>query len=100
MSRYHGVLSGPKFPARGHSTFLDTAYPVIMAAKALDEVKRIVVGFITPNKRGQPHLKFVELPVGLKVVVKGEGCIQEFYVYSADVDHTKRALQEAWDKAS
>ena len=50
MSRYRGVLSGPKFSGRGHTTFLDAAYPVLMAAKDAEEVKRIVVSVICSGK--------------------------------------------------
>ena len=99
MSRYRGVLSGPKFSGRGHTTFLDAAYPVLMAAKDAEEVKRIVVSVICSGKGSGKKIKISDVPNGLRVTVKGNGAVQEFFVYTSDGSKTKAFLEEAWQRA-
>src|SRR3954468_1254317 len=71
VSHVRGLLKGPKFNGR-HSTVIDSAIPVIEAARDCPYVSKISLGVITPIGKGKSHLKFTETNGGLRMQVRGD----------------------------
>lgn len=90
-----GILKGPKINRR-HSTCTNAAERVILAAKSLPSVKKIVLGKIAPLRTTEPRLKFSPIPGGLKAQVRGATDQQDLFIYTSDAPGTERKLQEAW----
>jgi hypothetical protein len=89
-------LSGGKFTV-SHTTVIEAAVPVAMAAAKLPCVTKIVLGTITQIKGPAvaKRLKSQEIPAGLKVTVRGSKTVQELYVYTTDVARTVSAMTTA-----
>lgn len=90
-----GLLRGTKFSSR-HSTVIAEAVHLLEAAKALPEVRKIVLSVITSSGPGEPRLKFSPVPAGLRMQVRGRTAVQTFYVYSNSPAGTQRKLETAW----
>lgn len=82
---------GGKFGKR-HSSMTEQAMIVADAAVKLPEVKRVIHGVITPICSASSRIKFMEIPVGLKVSVYGKTAVQELFIYTTDVKKVKRGL--------
>ena len=74
---------GKKFGGT-HTTLIEAAEPLVVAAENLPEVKKIVLGIIIskPNKMGKERIKFTQMSGGLKATVRGAKGIQEIWIYS------------------
>jgi hypothetical protein len=80
-SHQRGLLAGPKFNGR-HTTIIEAAIPIIKQAKKLDSVTKIVVSEIKKAGQGPTLLRFTHVPAGLKLMVRGQQAVQEFYLYT------------------
>ncbi len=83
MSVTRGILKGKKV-SNSHSTFTKDAEIIIKAAKEEEAVKKIVLGEIVPVKGGRRRLKFVRIPAGYRVTVRGFSCQQILFIYTHD----------------
>ena len=95
MSTKKGLLKGSKI-SRRHSTVIEAAEPLVEAAKALPQVSKVVLGEIVPLKGAPMRLKFVPVPAGLKMVVRGGATQQTFFLYTADPHATEHHLEAVW----
>lgn len=92
-----GLLRGAKFNGR-HSTVIPEATRVIAAAKRLPEVTKIILGYIVrPAGRTKPQLKFVEIPAGIRISVRGRSAQQTLIVYTSDRRQTLAVLEPIGD---
>lgn len=88
------LLKGPKINSR-HSTVIGPAEKVVVAAKLMPEVFRIVIGKIS-NKggKGKTRLLFKSIPAGLHLKVIGLRQVQEFYLYTDSPASAERILTQ------
>jgi hypothetical protein len=95
VSHIRGLLKGPKFNGR-HSTVIDSAIPVVEAARDCDLVTKISLGVITPLGKGKTHLKFSETNGGLKMQVRGDNAVQMFYLYTKNPADVIAEIEKRW----
>ena len=75
-----------------HSTITETAAKVIQAAHTLDEVTKISAGIIKHVGGGEQRLKFLTIVGGIKAVVRGNGAVQEIFIWTKNPAETERTL--------
>lgn len=80
MSRKN-IFGDPKITTK-HQTIVDGALPVLDTLRKLDEVSKIVLGPIEPNKSATPRVKATDIRAGLLVKVQGTDSLQQFWVYT------------------
>lgn len=86
MSKHKAkVLKGRKISNR-HSTYIAEAGTVIVAAKALPAVSRVVLSEIKRTHAAPRAIKIDPVPAGLRVSVRGRTAVQRLYVYTAAGD--------------
>jgi hypothetical protein len=90
-----GLLRGPKFNGK-HSTVIDTAIPMVQAARDSSYITKIALGVITPLRAGRPHLKFTPMSGGLKMQVRGANAVQIFWLYTTQPDEVIREMEAQW----
>ena len=95
MSHLKGLLRGPKFNGK-HSTVIETAIPMVEAARDCAMVTKIALGVITPLRAGRPHLKFTPVSGGLKMQVRGANAVQIFWLYTTQPDEVIREMEGRW----
>ncbi len=95
----NGVLRGKKFNGN-HSTFIAEAELVIVTAKTMTQVKKVVLGVIAPKNSSQPRLKVTPVQGGLRILVRGKNAIQELFIYGDDLDAVIKKLTTKWDEAN
>ena len=99
MSGKKGILKGPKFNGR-HSTYIDTALPLITAASAQPEVSKVILGPIENTHAHGSHFRIRPQASGaLKLLVSGGGASQTIYVYTTEATATTAALNVAWERS-
>jgi hypothetical protein len=98
MPQRRKVLSGPKIN-NAHSTLIHAAKALVAAAKKDTRVTRVILGKIVPRRGGQRRLKTQYVPAGLKITVRSGGELQELYVYTAEAEEVRLALEETWEKS-
>ncbi|MCR4311847.1 MAG: hypothetical protein NUV56_01050 [Candidatus Uhrbacteria bacterium] len=87
--------AGKKF-SPSHTTVIAPAAFVADVAKALPEVRKIILGAIESFPSKKQRLKLTEEPAGWKIVVYGNTCSQTLRVYSSNKPVTKKAIERAW----
>lgn len=86
----HSVRWGGKITC-SHCTITESAVSVINTANSCDEVSKITVGVIKPASGGRRHLKCLPLQHGVKAVVRGNGAVQEIFIYTKNPPETEKA---------
>ena len=96
MSSRKGVLRGSKLSS-SHSTLIDDAQLIVVAAKRLAEVTKVVVGKIVPLRPSKRRLKFIPLPAGFRITVRGSSVQQTIFVYTKNSTATQRSIEVFWE---
>jgi len=96
VAHLKGLLRGPKFNGK-HSTVIDTAIPMVEAARDSAHVTKIALGVITPLRAGRPHLKFTPVSGGLKMQVRGANAVQIFWLYTTQPNEVIRQMESQWN---
>lgn len=78
-----------------HTTLTETSREVINALSKLNCVDKISSGIIknTRSKSGQKSVKITETQSGLKIAVRGNGAVQDLYVYTKTPKEVTDALE-------
>jgi len=84
-----------------HGTAIKVAIPIIRAAERSRLVTKICLGIInakTGVNRGDNRMKIVELPAGLKLIIRGRTSLQEIWVYTSIMnrERVKELLNQAF----
>jgi hypothetical protein len=81
-----------------HTTVILAAVSVVEAARALDEVSKVVLGIIKPihGRSAQQSLKVVVIDAGLRIKVRGPNSVQQLYIYTTDPRGTEEVIQRAF----
>ena len=93
-----GLLRGSKLSSR-HSTVIEYAIPLIEAAKRHEAVSKIVLAEIARVGGGNPRVKFVPIPAGLRMVVRGPNNQQVIFLYTSQASTVQTFLKNAWQNA-
>ena len=88
MSKRQTLFADPKITTK-HQTVIEDAVPILDRARKLDEVEKIVVGPIDPNKSSTPRVKTNEVPAGLLLKIQGTESLQRFWIYTKKPAHVK-----------
>lgn len=96
MSPKKGLLKGSKISSN-HSTVIADAEILVIRAKSLVLVSKIVLGIVVPLKPGRKRLKFMATESGWRMVVRGANVQQTFYLYTTKPQEVREALILAWD---
>jgi hypothetical protein len=96
MAHARGLLKGPKFNGR-HSTVIESAIPVVEAARDCAHVTKIALGVITPLRPGAEHLKFTPASGCLKMQVRGTNAVQTFWVYTTEPEAVIAEITRRWE---
>lgn len=97
-AKIRGLLQGPKIRSN-HSTVIEASKPLIRVAKDLDIVTKVVVGEIVSVGPGIQRIKFVEVPAGLKVTVRGGMLQQLLFLYTTDRQAVRETIERTWLEA-
>jgi hypothetical protein len=89
-----GLFAGKKIGK--HHTLIPVAETVVRTAKALPEVSKILPGIIKNVKTGAKSIKFISIPAGWLIKVRGPVSVQIIYVYSSNPESTKKAILDQW----
>lgn len=95
MTTQRGVLKGSKI-SNNHSSFTAAAAPIIAFAKRLPEVTKVVISEIHMVGGGPRRLKFVPIPAGLRLVVRGPNSQQQLFIYTKEADSVRSAIEAEW----
>ncbi len=88
-------LAGGKKVGR-HHTAIPAAVAVIKASKALTCVSKVLFGEIRHINNGPFRIKFVPLPAGWRITVRGANSRQELFVYTSDREKVRQAILAIW----
>lgn len=99
LKKTNGLLQGPKI-SDSHQTLIEPAKPLVRAAKQLDEVTKIVIAELVKVGPGKQRIKFVTVPAGLKLTVRGGILQQVLYVYTQERLTVQQALEAAWHQST
>lgn len=80
-SMRHGDWNGKV--TQKHSTYTETSDFIVVLAASLNEVKSIVLGHISHVGGGRRELKFKPINGGINAKVRGDGAVQELYIYTS-----------------
>jgi len=92
-----GLFRGRKI-SKKHSTVIKQAEIVVKTAKNCSEVSKIVLGVITRIKNGRPRIKFTVIDAGFRVNVRGVNTNQLLFIYTKDLETTKRTITQKWEE--
>lgn len=90
MSR-RGVVGGTKMSTR-HQTYVPGAERVIVTAKSMPEVNKVVLGPIKPARNGRAVVKCSCVPVGLRLMVRSPRGCQILFVHTKEPSKIANAL--------
>ncbi len=95
--KQRGIYGGRKM-SNTHSTVMPEAAKIVVKAKALIVVTKVVTGdIVSVRPGGVRRLKFLPLRAGVKVVVRGSNSQQDIYLYTKDVSAVQQELVTYWD---
>lgn len=97
MPTQRGVLKGGKI-SNTHSSFIAAAAPIIAFAKRLPQVSKVVLSEIRMVGGGPCRLKFVPIPAGLRLVVRGPNSQQQLFVYTGEPEVVRSAIETEWEQ--
>jgi len=81
-----------------HSTATDAAALVIHHVVTFDEVTKISPGIIKHiGGGGERRIKFLPINGGVKAMVRGNGAVQEVFIYTNNPEKTKERLLIVFD---
>lgn len=90
-------VSGSKI-TRSHTTLIDIAIPIINAIHKHHSTDKISLGIIKKITVGNPRIKFLPITGGFKLVMRGRITIQEFYIYSKNIETLKEFIIKKFDE--
>ncbi len=88
-------LGGGKVTA-SHTTVTEAGEEVVRHARRLELVTKISLGQIWHVSGGRRDLKFLPIIAGLKAKVRGNGAVQELYIYTKEPKKVERLLMESF----
>ncbi len=98
MPTKRGIFSSGKI-SDSHTTIVETAEPMLESAVAMAAVTKVVVSIIHAGLGGgSRRLRFKPIPAGLKMSIRGAGCLQEFYIYTKSPAQVEKGLREHWTR--
>lgn len=80
-----------------HTTVIDASATVVDVAVKLDQVTKISLSIIQHVRSKKRRLKFREISAGWEVSVYGNVFMQVIYLYTADRQAVKAALEHIFD---
>ena len=86
-------IAGKKV-AKRHSTVIDEAKVLVKKALKLDQVSKIVTGEIKSIPHGSKRMKFIEIPAGWEIMVRGINARQKIFVYTKE----RKLIKDLLDK--
>ncbi len=90
-------IAGKKV-AKRHSTVIDEALFITNIAVRCSEVSKIITGQIVVIRHGPRRIKFMQIPAGLKVTIRGVGARQYIFIYAGHPDLIRRKLEKMWEE--
>jgi len=80
---------------RSHTTTTEASNKVIIALEKMGGVAKISRGPIknTRGSSGQKSIKIADVQSGLKISVRGNGAVQDLYIYTNSPDAVKEMLK-------
>lgn len=87
-----GISSGGK--VTNHQKITRMAAPIILRAKALEIVRKIVIARLCNTGSNRRRVVVRDVPAGLFIRVAGDCVEQELYLYTPQREQTRLALQD------
>ncbi len=81
-----------------HSTLTDASEKLVVKAVKYSSISKIGIGNITHIGGGRRSLKFLPITGGIKAVVRGNGSVQELYIYTNKPNETEIELLKIFSK--
>lgn len=89
------IQFGGKITA-SHQTVTDAASEVIRVAMGMAEVTKISLGIIKNIGGGRRSVKCTPVPAGIKVAVRGNGSVQEIFIYTNSPEIVEASLKNLY----
>jgi hypothetical protein len=85
---------------RSHTSTTETANVVIKELKKIKSIQKIGISIIknTRSKSGQKSIKIKTTSSGLKISVRGNGSVQDLYVYSDTSEDVRGIIEKNLSK--
>lgn len=77
---------------KSHSTITKTSASLLKYINKIPEVEKVSIGIITHIRGGRKDLKFLPITGGIKASVRGDGAVQEIYIYTSNPANTEKEL--------
>lgn len=77
-----------------HRTLTETADEVIRAIDSMNSVTKISLGAIRHVPGGRRDIKFKPITGGINASIRGNGAVQDVYIYTKEADSVKKELQK------
>lgn len=97
MGKKRGLLAGPKISNK-HQTMSREGAFIVVEAKALDLVSKVILGEIKPVRPSKQRIKFTVLDAGLQIKIRGTNLMQTIRIYTKEQGTVQDLLQERFDK--
>jgi hypothetical protein len=94
-NKQKGILAGKKI-SNNHQTISKESETVILTAKKLEEVTKIVISVIKPVRPGKRSIKRKPINAGFEITVRGSNIIQTLYVYTKEPDKTWSEIESTF----
>lgn len=79
-----------------HTTMTEAGEEVTRHAEKLDQVTKISLGAIKRAHGGRRGIKFLPINGGIKAVVRGNGAVQDLFLYTHVPEEVVRLLMEGF----
>ncbi|MFH1188660.1 MAG: DUF2103 domain-containing protein [bacterium] len=90
-----GLFGGHKI-GDSHSTVIPEVVLLIEALKEIQEVKKIIIGVITPIHVGHRRIKCVSIPAGMRLTVRGVNATQKLFIYTVFFEIVEKHIICIW----
>ena len=79
-----------------HTSLITEARFIVEKAKKLHEVSKIVIGEIASIRVSSRRIKFIPVPAGWRVTVRGINARQILFIYTKEPEGVKNIISAAW----
>jgi Predicted metal-binding protein (DUF2103) len=81
---------------RSHTTMTDATARILSVIQKHPDVTKISLGEIRHVSGGRRDIKCLRIDAGIKVAIRGNGAVQQIYVYTNNADEVIAVLEKVF----
>lgn len=91
-----GITSSRKI-SNSHQTVIESAIPLLKTLKKRDCIEKIVIGKVMQKSSKEKRVIASDTGTSIRLIVKGRGELQEFYLIGNNLKHIKNSIRDVTD---